>query len=129
MAPARIVIADDNADIRARVRNLLEEDFQPVRQMLIEVATASEAIIVCLSQPVDVLVLSLELPDVSGLEVLRALAAAAPLPCVIAWSADPLALRRAPEFGAHQAVDKAAGVERLIEAIEYCLAPLEGARS
>jgi DNA-binding NarL/FixJ family response regulator len=119
--PARIVVADDDAPLRGLVVQLLVEEFSRYRPTVSEAENGAEAIVVCTTQPVDVLIVAPELADVSGLHVIRAIADAGAHPCVITWSADPRMMAPAIDAGADYAVDKADGVGSLIEAIRKCL--------
>jgi len=77
-APIRVFVADDQLLIRQGIRTLLEMD--PGIAVVGEAADGAEAIAVLPSMRVDVLLLDIRMPGKDGLEVLRALAAAAKLP-------------------------------------------------
>jgi len=77
-APIRVFVADDQLLIRQGIRTLLEMD--PGIAVVGEAADGAEAIAVLPSMRVDVLLLDIRMPGQDGLEVLRALAAAAKLP-------------------------------------------------
>lgn len=72
------------------LRELLTEVLQshPATRMLGSVGTASEAIALCARQAPDLLVLDLNLPDSSGLDVALAVAAQRTDTCVIVLSAE-----------------------------------------
>lgn len=69
-----IIVADDHSVVRAGVRLLLERE--PDLHVVDDVATGDEACQRTLELTPDVLVLDLSLPDISGLEVARRVAAA-----------------------------------------------------
>jgi CheY-like chemotaxis protein len=120
-AAARVVLVEPEPDIRALLVDLLDEAFSSHPHIVTEAETGAEAIALCTSTEVDVVVLELELPDISGLDVIAELTAQPPTPCLIAFSADPRGLIVATELGAHQAVDKTAGVSQLLAAVQHCL--------
>ena len=63
----RILIVDDEARMRSSLRLLLEgED-----RIMLESATGRDAIEILTSQEIDLLLLDINLPDISGLEVLE----------------------------------------------------------
>jgi two-component system, OmpR family, KDP operon response regulator KdpE len=67
MAELTILVIDDEAQIRRVVRHSLENDHVRVR----EAATAREGMDAAAAERVDLIVLDLGLPDMSGLEVCR----------------------------------------------------------
>jgi DNA-binding NarL/FixJ family response regulator len=69
MAPNRIVIVDDDANVRRRLRNLLSGD--PEFFIVAEASTGREAIDTVNRAFLDVLVLSLQLGDMPALNVLQ----------------------------------------------------------
>jgi DNA-binding NtrC family response regulator len=76
---AKLLIVDDQDSIRANLKRFFER-----RSM--EVLTASrgsEAVEICTSSMIDVVLLDLRLPDLGGLEVLERVKAASPQTCVV----------------------------------------------
>jgi len=80
----RILIVDDEARMRSSLRLLLEgED-----RIMLESATGRDAIEILTSQEIDLLLLDINLPDISGLEVLEWITANHISTSVIIVSAD-----------------------------------------
>jgi CheY-like chemotaxis protein len=87
-----------------------------------DTGTGQAAIDICRGmRAVDVVVLDLHRPELTGLDVLRDLAGLERAPCVVAWSADAIALQRAVKLGALVAVDKGGDAGRLVDAVLDCL--------
>lgn len=120
-SPARIMLVEDEDDIRSLVHTVIDLELGHIEHVIIEVSNGRDAVRVCAEQSPDVVVLDLHLPGMSGLEVLREIGVLPDPPCVVAWSADALALRRAVSFGARMALDKTDEVQGLVEAVEACL--------
>lgn len=70
----RIVIADDHAMVREGLREWIEQENDLT--VIAEAATAREAIRICEFERPDVLLLDVQMPDSSGLDVIRHLRAA-----------------------------------------------------
>ncbi len=66
---ANVLIADDHPMVRAGLRQLLEEDIGFTK--IAEAASGNEALESLASGPCDVLILDINMPDCSGLEILR----------------------------------------------------------
>jgi len=73
----RILIADDHAIVRKGLREILREEPEPIA--IAEASTGAEALEKAAAQVLDVVVLDISLPDLSGLEVLRILKLTQPL--------------------------------------------------
>ena len=67
----RVLVADDHAVVRHGVRVLLES--QPGVQVCGEASTGTEAVDYVKNEKPDLLVLDLTLPDMNGLQVMRAI--------------------------------------------------------
>jgi CheY-like chemotaxis protein len=117
-----MLLVDDQDDMRNVARFLIETELGPVTNdlKLIEANGGEAAISYCVTESVDVMVLDMHMPSIDGLDVLRAIRNLADPPCVVAWSADEIALRRAVALGAERGVDKT-DIEGLTEAIRACL--------
>ncbi|MFL6238098.1 MAG: response regulator [Actinomycetes bacterium] len=118
--PARILLVEDDDDIRVLARMIIDLDLY-MQHEVFEVTNGYDAIRVCSEVRPHVMVLDLNLPQISGLHVLRAVRATPMAPCVIAWSADPWARQGALNSGADYAYDKGDEVTGLLETIENCL--------
>ena len=64
--PARIAVIDDSEDVRVLVRLVLERQYE-----VAEYATGSSALAALQRFPVDLLVIDVSLPDMSGIELLE----------------------------------------------------------
>jgi CheY-like chemotaxis protein len=116
-----VLLVDDQKDMRQLARMLIELEQVAGTMQITEASGGADAISICKSQSVDVMVLDLHMPGVPGLEVLRAMRGLSNPPCVVAWSADDSALREAESLGAHAIVDKA-DADALVRAIDQCIA-------
>jgi CheY-like chemotaxis protein len=119
-ATAVILLVDDDDDFRGLAHMIIDLDLG-IRHEVLEVSDGYDAIRVCSEVQPDVMVLDLYLPKMSGLHVLRAVRDMPNPPCVIAWSADQFALRRAIGLGAAYGFDKGEEIQGMLPAIEGCL--------
>jgi two-component system chemotaxis response regulator CheB len=85
MPPAQVMICDDSAVIRAAITNILAAD--PLIEVVARVPNGRAALDVVKTQPVDVIVLDIEMPVMDGLTALPLLLAARPGVSVIVASA------------------------------------------
>jgi two-component system KDP operon response regulator KdpE len=74
-----LLIVDDEPDIRLTIRSALED----MAVNVYEAATGTEAIDIAAAERPDVILLDLGLPDISGLEVCRAIRRWATMPIVV----------------------------------------------
>jgi DNA-binding NarL/FixJ family response regulator len=118
---SRLLIVDDHAIVRSGIRRLLG-DRQDIE--VLEAATGEEAIGAVSGQPVDLVVLDLNLPGLGGLELLRRLNRAAPKTPILVFSqhAEPIYATKALEAGARGFVSKNALPEEFLEAIDSVMA-------
>ncbi len=72
----RVLIADDHAVLRHGLRLILGED--PGLTVVGEASTGAEAVIQALALAPDVVLMDIELPDISGIEATRRIRAACP---------------------------------------------------
>jgi len=112
----KLLIVDDHPIVRAGLRRLLasERGFD-----IVEAATGPEAIAAFREQQPDLVILDLNLPGLSGLEVLSRLRADNPKARVLVLSMldNPLYVTRVLEAGAGGYVSKSAPPEQLLEAV------------
>ena len=123
-ATAVILLVEDDDDFRGLAHTIIDLDLAMPHEVL-EVTNGYDAIRVCSEAKPDVMVLDLHLPKMSGLHVLRAIREMPRPPCVIAWSADPFALRRAVSLGAEHGFDKGDEIQGMLSVIEACLGHLD----
>jgi CheY-like chemotaxis protein len=119
--PVRILLVDDDPALRQLTRTLLDFAFEHVDHEVLEAADGVAALAQCDATNVSVMVLDMHMPKLDGHGVLQALAARPSRPQVVAWTADPIALRAASAEGADASVQKASDVNDLTEAVRSCL--------
>ena len=113
----KILIADDHAVVRRGLRQIVEDEADIV--IAAEAATGSEAIERARQLEYDVALLDINLPDVSGLEVLKQLKATQPNTAVLILSVHPedqYAVRML-KAGASGYLNKDSAPEELVKAI------------
>ena len=122
-----IVIVDDDDHLRLLARMLVDDALSEVEHRITEVADGETAIELCRREQVDILVLDLHMPNVSGHAVLDSLSDLPDSPRVVAWSADAHALQVAAHQGAHATAIKGTDGKNLIVAVRGCLPRLRTA--
>lgn len=115
--PCRVLIVDDHAMVRAGCAALLSR--RPGIE-IVEAANGEEALRLAKTLRPDVVVLDLNLPDLSGFEVLKRVRAEHSGQPVLVFSMyeDPVFAARAIEAGANAFVSKSDRPETLLEAFE-----------
>jgi len=115
-----VLVVEDNSDVRSFVTSALTSyGFQ-----VIEVFSGWRALQVAESTPPDILLLDWQLPDITGLDVLRALRAGgcvSPAILMTAYGSEDLAII-ALRLGARDYLLKPFSAEELIGAVETALA-------
>lgn len=117
MKPQRILLVDDHAVVREGVRRLLL-DIEGVT--IHEAADGQQALSIARSEPLDLVILDLNLSGVGGLELLQRLLREMPKLRVIVFSmhAEALYAARAMRLGAKGYVSKSAAAEELLTAVQ-----------
>ena len=88
----RVIIADDEAPARTRLRQLLKQE--PEFELIAECATGRQAVDAILEQKPELVLLDIQMPHLSGLEVCAAIKSASVSPLIIFVTAfDQYALR------------------------------------
>jgi DNA-binding NarL/FixJ family response regulator len=123
MSPARVLLADDHALVRAGVRRILDDD--PALQVVAEAADGNEALQAALTSDMDLAVLDVSMPKLTGLHVARHLAEQRPRTRVLILSVhdNEEFLFEALRVGASGYVLKSAAEQDLLTA---CHAALRG---
>jgi CheY-like chemotaxis protein len=119
--PVRILLVDDDPALRQLTRSLLDFAFAHVEHEVLEATDGVDALEQCERTEVAVMVLDMHMPRLDGHGVLQALAARPSRPQVVAWTADPIALRVASAEGADATVQKASDINDLTDAVRCCL--------
>lgn len=117
MTTIRLLLADDQALVRGALAALL--GLEPDLDVVVEVERGDEVIDAVRSHPVDVALLDLEMPGMTGIEVAAQLAEAAPsVRCLIVTTfGRPGYLRRAMDAGAAGFVVKDTPATELVDAV------------
>jgi DNA-binding response OmpR family regulator len=110
----RVLVVEDEPQLRMIIRRNLERRGVAVR----EARTAAEALEALASEPTDLLLLDINLPDRSGWDVLRALRAAGPLPRTAVVSAVRVSPERLREFAVECYLPKPFPIEALIGLVQ-----------
>lgn len=109
----RAIVIDDEADLRLLARYMVEGSVEVIG----EAATAGEALNLVHALVPDIVIVDLNLPDMSGLDLIQLLRAD-PRPLrLVAYSSDDLALGSALKAGADEAVLKTGEAEPLLKAL------------
>lgn len=113
----KVLIIDDHVIVREGVRRLLAANRDVT---VIEAASAREGALAFKGNRPDVVLLDLNLPNGSGLELLRRLLAEDGAARILVFSmhAEPLYVARALDAGAHGYVSKSAPASELVTAIQ-----------
>jgi two-component system, NarL family, response regulator NreC len=121
MSGWRVVVADDHEMIRAGLRSVLEH--QIACEVVAEAASGADAISLVRQLQPDVLVTDMVMPGMSGLEVVRQVAALAPATRVIVFSmhSDDSYVREALRAGAMGYVLKESLSAELMAAIQHAV--------
>jgi DNA-binding NarL/FixJ family response regulator len=112
----KILVVDDHAVVRQGVQRLLSSIPNAV---VLEAATAHEAMAIARKEIPDVVVLDINLEAASGLELLRRILIESPNMRVLMFSmhAEPIYANRALKAGAYGYVSKSVGAEELTTAV------------
>jgi DNA-binding NarL/FixJ family response regulator len=114
----RIVITDDHRVVREGIRYMLSD--VPGVEVVGEAESGDELLGIVATEPVDVVLLDVRMPGMSGLEALERLREAAPQVRVLMLSMhdQPGYVRRSLELGAAGYVLKSAGRDELLSALQ-----------
>jgi CheY-like chemotaxis protein len=122
LTTARILVADDDQDMRALARRVLERDGHSV----IEATDGADALRIARETPLDLVILDIVMPSLGGLEVLEAIRSrpeTAALPVLILTSMDDEAsTRRGFDSGASDYLTKPYSMPQLSARVRSLLA-------
>jgi two-component system, NarL family, invasion response regulator UvrY len=112
----KILLVDDHAVVRAGVRRLLSTE---VNVSILEAESGQQALDVCRDEQPDLIVLDINLPSSSGLELLRRLIRLDKSTKILVLSMHSQAIyaARALQAGARGYVSKSAGADEFVEAV------------
>jgi two-component system response regulator AlgR len=117
-APLRVMVVDDEAPARARLRNLLDDVAERVpTEVVAEAGDGIEALEVSADLTVDIALIDIRMPRMDGLELARQLAALPRSPAVIFTTAFDQYAVKAFELSAVDYLLKPVRAERLAEAL------------
>jgi two-component system response regulator AlgR len=117
-APLRVMVVDDEAPARARLRNLLDDVAERVpTQVVAEAGDGVEALEVSADLTVDIALIDIRMPRMDGLELARQLAALPKPPAVIFTTAFDQYAVKAFELSAVDYLLKPVRAERLADAL------------
>ena len=116
--PFRVVLVDDHEVVRAALRVLLERTGEVIA--VAEAGTAAEAVEAVRTSRPDVVLLDLQLPDGSGVDVCHAIRSIAPQTRVLLLTGVPneATLLKAVQCGAHGYLYKTTSLDQLLRAIQ-----------
>jgi len=117
----RVLVVDDEALARTRLRSLLGDCSQPLAQVDGEAAGAVKAMELMQRNPFDVVLLDIHMPGVGGLELARALADLPDPPVVVFVTAFAEHAVQAFELEAVDYLTKPVRLERLQAALQKAL--------
>lgn len=114
----RLLLCDDHRIVRDGIRWMLVDE--PAIEVVAEAASGAELLAALDEVEVDVVLLDVRMPGMSGLETLAALADIPAAPCVLMLSMydEPELIQQAVALGAAGYLMKSAGRDDLITAIE-----------
>ncbi|RLE26323.1 MAG: DNA-binding response regulator [Actinobacteria bacterium] len=114
----KVAITDDHRVVREGLRYMLSD--APGVDVVGEAESGEELLAIVDAEPVDVVLLDVRMPGMSGLDVLEALTETAPQVRVLMLSMhdQPAYVRRAIELGAAGYVLKSAGRDELLTALQ-----------
>jgi two-component system response regulator AlgR len=113
----RILVVDDEAPARERLRRLIE-DLNEGHEIVGEAANGTEVVDKCIETDADLVLLDVQMPGLSGLDVAGELARLEPPPAVILVTAYPEYALEAFERKVADYLVKPVRRERLLEALQ-----------
>lgn len=116
-APIRVIVADDHPVVRSGIKNMLSA--APDIEIVGEAATGEEALRLARREAPDVLLLDVEMPELSGVEVARRLKGESATVRVLALSSydDPEYVRGLVASGASGYLTKEAAPHVIVDAV------------
>jgi len=129
MNPLRVLIVDDEALARSRLRNLLADCDAPATEVVAEAANGGEALFELASEPVDLVLLDVHMPGIDGIELARTLAGMPEPPAMVFVTAHASHAVTAFDLDAVDYLTKPVRIERLRQALQKAERYLKDRRS
>jgi DNA-binding response OmpR family regulator len=129
MAAYRVLVVDDNHEVRRMITasiKTLEAEID-----VLDVPSAEEALFIGASLPLDLVVIDIRLPGMSGLEMVDRLRKRKPEPKIILVTGveDMVIRQKISEAGADAFFFKPIEISTFLDAVKRCLWPAPGARN
>ena len=118
MSAMRVLLVDDEALARSRLRTLLADCPSPATEVVAEASQGEEALRELASEPVDLVLLDVHMPGVDGIALARTLAGAVDRPAVVFVTAHAAHAVTAFELDAVDYLTKPVRAERLQQALQ-----------
>lgn len=121
----RILVVDDEDDVRVTLRRMLESDGYEV----LEASNGRVAMSLCRSEPVDLCMIDIFMPEQEGMETIQAIRREFPDSKIIAFSgkAPGVYLRMARLLGAQATLEKPLRLNAVLETVRAVLNGSPGA--
>ncbi len=120
-SPVRILVVDDEDDVRLTLRSMLES----AGYQVLEAPNGKVAMTICRSQPVDLMITDIFMPEQEGMETIQAVRREFPNLPIIALSgkAPGVYLKTARLLGAQATLEKPIRLQTLLETVRTLLQP------
>jgi two-component system response regulator AlgR len=118
MKTLRVLVVDDEALARSRLRTLLGDCTTPVAEVVGEAANAEQALALLQTQNVDVVLLDIHMPGMDGVHLAQVLRTQTPPPAVVFVTAHAEHALQAFEVEAVDYLTKPVRLERLQQALQ-----------
>jgi len=118
MNPMRVLVVDDEALARSRLRTLLTDCQTPATEVVAEAAHGAQALAELKNEPVDLVLLDVHMPGIDGIALARTLAEMPEPPAMVFVTAHPSHAVTAFELDAVDYLTKPVRIERLRQALQ-----------
>ncbi len=118
----KILLADDHSVVRQGYSSLLSAMFAPVT--IVEASNGTEAGLLFHREQPDIVILDINMPDISGIEVARQIFSSQPAARILMFSMyeEASVIQRAFEAGAMGYISKTSAPEVMLEAVKAVIA-------
>jgi two-component system response regulator AlgR len=118
MNPMRVLVVDDEALARSRLRTLLADCATPATEVVAEAGHGAQALAELENEPVDLVLLDVHMPGIDGIALARTLAEMPEPPAMVFVTAHPSHAVTAFELDAVDYLTKPVRIERLRQALQ-----------